>query len=101
MLSANGVPDHAVGTFPNFNNPSSISEQSVEVTFPLNPEIVDESGIATQVVAYCTNGVKFEVVTAGTCTDGGDCSPSCNGGAWRMEAVGSNSFNFGKEPDEK
>ena len=97
LLSANGIPDHEVGTFPNANNPSAISEQTVEVSFPLEPEVVAEEGTATRIVAYCLNGVKFEVGTAGTCSDGGDCDPTGNGGQWRMEAVGDNSFDFGED----
>ena len=97
LLVANGLPDHEVGTFPNANNPSAISEQTVEVSFPLNPEIIDDAGTPTRTVAYCINGVKFEVGTAGTCTDEGDCSAIGNGGQWSMEAVGANSFDFGED----
>lgn len=96
-LVANGIPDHVVGTFPNPNNPSAISEQSVTVEFPLLPSIANETGSPTRIVAYAINGVKFEVGTAGTCNDGGSCSAIGNGGTWRMEAVGSNSFNFGND----
>jgi hypothetical protein len=96
-LVANGIPDHIVGTFPNANNPTAISEQSVAVDFPLFPIISNEAGTPTQVVAYAINGVKFEVGTAGTCTDAGDCSPIGNGGAWSMEAVGESSFDFGND----
>ena len=96
-LMANGVPDHSVGTFPNPENPNTISAQNVAVDFPLHPEIASESGIATRIVAYALNGVKFEVGTAGTCTNAGDCSPAGNGGAWSMEAVGEASFDFGED----
>jgi hypothetical protein len=96
-LSANGLPDHEVGTFPNANNPTGISAQTVEVSFPLEPEIASETGTPAQVVAYCLNGVKFEVGTAGTCTDAGACAPIGNGGSWSMEAVGANSFDFGND----
>lgn len=96
-LTANGVPDHEVGTFPNANNPTAISEQTVEVSFPLNPEVIHDSGSETRTVAYCLNGVKFEVNTAGTCDDSGDCSAIGNDGQWRMEAVGENAFDFGED----
>ena len=96
-LSANGLPDHEVGTFPNANNPSAISAQTVEVTFPLDPSVIHEQGMHAMVVAYILNGVKVEVDTAGTCTDDGDCSPIGNGGEWNMEAVGENSFDFGND----
>ncbi len=32
ILTANGIPDHDVGTFPNINNPNTISEQSIQET---------------------------------------------------------------------
>ena len=96
-LVANGVPDHSVGTFPNPECPNTISAQNVAVDFPLNPVLVSENGIATRIVAYALNGVKFEVGTAGTCTDAGDCSAIGNGGAWSMEAVGESSFDFGED----
>ncbi|MEM9457326.1 MAG: YHYH protein [Myxococcota bacterium] len=96
-LSANGLPDHEVGTFPNPANPNAISAQTVEIDFPLFPEIISEAGSFAMIVAYCLNGVKFEVGTGGTCNDAGECSPMGNGGQWRMEAVGPNSFDFGND----
>ena len=32
ILSGNGIPNHEVGTFPNPNNPNTISEQNVNET---------------------------------------------------------------------
>ena len=40
ILSGNGIPNHEVGTFPNANNPNSISEQNVNEVFSLCPTIV-------------------------------------------------------------
>jgi len=37
VLAANGVPDHAVGTFPNAGHPNTIVAQSVSATFKLTP----------------------------------------------------------------
>ena len=96
-LSANGVPNHEVGTFPNPNNPNTISAQQVEIDFPLAPMITHEEGVETQVVAFALNGVKVEVGTAGTCNDGGDCDAIGNGGQWRMEALGTGVFDFGTD----
>ncbi len=45
LLSANGIPDHQVGTFPNANNPNTISEQSVSASFTLTPT---ETGTTTE-----------------------------------------------------
>jgi hypothetical protein len=96
-LAANGLPDHEVGTFPNANNPNAITAQTVARTFPMAPAIVSATGTPTNNVAYCLNGVKFEVGTAGTCTDAGQCNAIGNGGAWHMEAVGAGSFDFGND----
>jgi hypothetical protein len=96
-LLANGLPDHEVGTFPNSENPNTITAQTVDVDFPLSPALASDQGTPTQVVAYALNGVKFEVGTAGTCNDTGDCSAIGNGGTWRMEAVGENGFDFGND----
>ena len=44
ILSGNGIPNHEVGTFPNSNNPNTITEQNVNKQFTLCPEIISESG---------------------------------------------------------
>lgn len=44
ILSGNGIPNHEVGTFPNPNNPNTISEQNVNQTFSLCPALVSETG---------------------------------------------------------
>ena len=41
-LTANGVPDHAVGTFPNAGNPHTISEAEVAISYPLAPVLTDK-----------------------------------------------------------
>ena len=33
ILTGNGIPNHEVGTFPNSNNPNTISEQNVNMSF--------------------------------------------------------------------
>ena len=37
-LSANGIPDHLVGQFPNRGNPHQISTQKVKLSVPANPQ---------------------------------------------------------------
>lgn len=101
-LSANGVPDHDVGTFPNSANPSAISVQAVTASFSLTPT---EAGSATTLggpqgaVGYVMNGVKIDPATAGTCNDAGDnCSLAGSSvGSWRIEALGQSSFDFGED----
>ncbi len=96
ILSANGIPDHAVGTFPNSNNPNTISAQSVSATYTLSPAVVSSTGSAAQIVGYALNGVKFDPGTGGTCDNSGaSCSLIGGSGTWRIEALGQSSFNFG------
>ncbi len=96
-LIANGVPDHEVGTFPNPSNPNTITEQVVEVDFPLYPELASDPAEERQVVAYALNGVKVEVGTGGSCDDAGDCSHIDPTRGWRMEASGEAGFDFGTD----
>lgn len=98
-LTANGIPDHDVGSFPNVNNPNVITAQNVTASMPLTPvnaNTVSKIGI----VGYAFNGVKFDPSTAGTCTVSGNtssCSLIGNTGSWNIEALGQSSFNFGTD----
>ena len=96
-LTANGIPDHEVGTFT--RNP--IAEQNISASLPLTPVLTDtatELGGPRGVLAYALNGVKFDPGTAGTCNDSGDdCSTRGGTGIWSLEALGENSFNFGED----
>jgi hypothetical protein len=101
LLTANGIPDHDVGTFPNANNPNTISEQSVSASFTITPT---ESATTTElggpggVIGFVLNGVKIDAGTAGTCNDSGSsCSLAGNVGNWSIEALGQTSFNFGDD----
>ncbi|XQW86344.1 YHYH protein [Thalassotalea piscium] len=100
-LSANGIPDHDVGTFPNSNNPNTISEQSINASFTLSPV---ETSAATQLggprgtTGFVLNGVKIDAGTGGSCDDSGDnCSLIGNEGSWHIEALGQTSFDFGTD----
>ena len=100
-LVANGIPDHAVGAFPNPGNPNIITEQSVNASMPISPA---ESDTATQLggprgyVGYVLNGVKIDASTAGTCNDfGASCSLIGNAGNWNIEALGQSHFDFGED----
>ena len=101
QLSANGIPDHDVGTFPNPGNPNTISEQTVEASFTLSPELTQSSselGGPAGSVGYVLNGVKIDANTAGSCDDtGNSCSLIQNDFGWNIEALGQSSFNFGTD----
>lgn len=101
LLSANGIPDHEVGEFPNAHNPNTIAEQSVSANLNLSPV---ESATATTLGGpsgangYVLNGVKIDANTAGSCDDSGNnCSLIGNTGNWHIEALGQTSFNFGTD----
>jgi hypothetical protein len=100
-LAANGVPDHAVGTFPNNNNPNTITEQDVADSFTLEPletQTATTLGGPAGTTGYVLNGVKIDANTAGSCDDTGDnCSLIGNTGNWHIEALGHNSFDFGTD----
>ena len=98
VLSANGLPDHVVGTFPNADNPNRISAQTVAASATLSPAVVSTAGAAATVVGYALNGVKFDPNTGGTCDNAGtSCSLIGGSGNWRMEALGQTSFKFGTD----
>jgi hypothetical protein len=100
-LTANGIPDHDVGTFPNANNPNTITEQSVSASYTLEPAastLASVLGGPRGATGYVLNGVKIDASTAGTCDDSGSsCSLAGNVGNWNIEALGQNAFNFGTD----
>ena len=99
VLSANGLPDHAVGTFPNANNPNTITAQSVSASYSLSPTATsNSSNTGMLATGYLLNGVKIDPGTAGSCNDSGSsCSLIGNSGSWSIEALGQKYFNFGTD----
>ncbi len=101
LLTANGIPDHAVGTFPNEGNPNTISEQVGSASFTLLPTATNtatELGGPRGSTGYVLNGVKIDASTAGSCDDSGtNCSLIDNSGGWSIEALTQSSFNFGTD----
>ena len=101
ILNGNGIPNHEVGTFPNSNNPNSISAQNVSKSFTLCPSIIYESGLEVvgpaMAIAYALNSVKFDPATAGRCNDAGECSLARGEGNWNIEALGHDTFDFGDD----
>lgn len=88
-MSANGIPDHVTGTFPNPNNPPSIKAQTVHFGTSLNPAITSSTGTAVaHVVGFANNGVKFDPATAETYQ---------NAGVWNIEALGQTFMAFGTD----
>lgn len=103
-LVANGIPDHAVGTFPNKGNPNRIAVQSIETSMPTAPILTGQAtfvGGPGGAMVYAMNGVKFDPGTAGACDgDAGapeDCDLGRGTGPWRIEALGQDVFDFGED----
>ena len=100
-LTANGLPGHAVGTFPNSGNPNTITQQTVSASLTMTPEATNSAttlGGPAGVTGYVLNGVKIDAGTAGSCDDSGtSCSLIDNSGGWSIEALGQSHFNFGTD----
>ena len=73
-LTANGLPDHAVGTFPNNDNPNTIAAQNISASVTLTPtatSVVTPRVGAMDKPGIALNGIAFDPGTAGTCSDTG------------------------------
>jgi hypothetical protein len=101
-LTANGLPNHAVGTFPNAGNPNTITAQTISFSATLTPvkgTINSTIGGPGGKNVYTLAGVKFDPGTAGTCPSNLTAISQCNlangTDTWRVEALGQTTFNFG------
>lgn len=101
LLTANGLPDHPVGEFPNPANPNTIAEQSVSASYTLTPQLTDSAtqlGGPAGTVGFILNGIKIDAGTGGSCNDTGDtCSLGGNVGSWSIEALTQSYFDFGTD----
>jgi hypothetical protein len=100
VLTANGLPDHPVGTFPNTNDPNTISAQPVSFSATLTPTVASSATAGSEsTLSYALNGVKFDPATAGTCPTGATATSNCSligdSGDWSIEAIGQSVFDFG------
>lgn len=93
-LTANGIPDHSPGAFPNPGNPNRIAAQTVNVTLPLKP-VAETKAWLVKIAGYALNGIKFDPGTAESCTDNCGNGGRGPGGMWRVEALGQKFFDFG------
>lgn len=103
-LAGNGLPNHAVGTFPNSGNPNTISAQSVSASRTLTPSLSGSNltvGGPSGNFAYALNSVKFDPATAGACpgtaTSAANCNLAQSTDVWRIEALGQDVFDFGED----
>jgi hypothetical protein len=65
IITANGLPDHATGAFPNRDNPNKISAQKYRYTMPAKPTVaVKATPLVRQPFGIAVNGVLFDPGTA-------------------------------------
>ena len=101
QVTANGMPDHATGRFPNRGNPNVIAEQSYAFRMPLDPAPpagpIEEASQVRRDRGYlfgiAVNGVVFEPATGLNWTAEGLRRGGRPGG-WVHEAIGG-SIDFG------
>ena len=100
-LTANGLPDHAVGTFPNNDNPNTIAVQNISASVTVTPtatSVVTPRVGAMDKPGVALNGIAFDPGTAGTCSDAGTCQQGGQAvGAWSLEALGQTFFKWGTD----
>lgn len=78
-ISANALPNHETGEFPNAGNPNAISAQDAEWIFPTD-QVLTETATSVLTPGVAVNGVKFEPGTA----ERTECS---TGEVYRVEAL--------------
>jgi hypothetical protein len=104
MLTANALPNHAVGAFPNAGNPNTIAARTITFSATLTPT----TGTGNRPIGgpggtnvYSLAGVKFDPGTGGSCPSTMTATSQCNLGngtdIWRLEALGQTTFDFGTD----
>ncbi|MEO0826620.1 MAG: YHYH protein [Cyanobacteria bacterium J06635_15] len=89
VVTANGIPQHATGSFPNNNNPNRISGQSYTFSMPANPTVANQ-------ITPLTLG-KFGIALNGVPFDPGVAEFWHNDPNWQYEALAqtANAHNLG------
>jgi YHYH protein len=88
IITANGLPDHATGPFPNRDNPHAVRAQSYRYTMPLRPTVnATATPLPRQPFGIALNGVLFDPGTAEYWQNDRDSG-------WRYDALGS-AFSLG------
>jgi hypothetical protein len=88
VITANGLPDHLTGRFPNGDNPNGITAQHYRFTMPARPVAAAQpTPLRRQPFGIAVNGVLFDPGTAEYWHDDHDS-------AWRYDAKGG-AFSLG------
>jgi hypothetical protein len=94
---SNGLPDHETGVFPNSGNPNSISEQDIEKTFTLEPELADDITFSGGMeFGIAVNGILFEPLTGEYWNDDRDSGWNLE---WSTNELGFDFNNAHVQPD--
>ena len=65
VIRANGLPDHAMGQFPNAHNPNSASAQNYVYRVPVHPQVAARATpVGMQNFGIAINGVTFDPAAA-------------------------------------
>ncbi len=65
VIRANGLPDHAMGQFPNAHNPNTASGQNYTFRVPLHPQVAAKATpVGMQNFGIAINGVVFDPAAA-------------------------------------
>lgn len=99
LLVSNGIPDHAIGKFPNPGNPNSITVQSFSYAVAVDPVARTGSGVRVKDSGFALNGIPFDPGTAERCPDSATDAQACRAheGEWSIEALGQSIFDFGTD----
>lgn len=91
-ITANGIPDHETGDFPNRDNPNRIREQEVRFQVPLAPRIPGAvRPVRPHLFGVALNGVKFDPGTA-------EFWRGLRGSEWNEEAIVDGKGKLGIDP---
>lgn len=93
VITANGIPGHDTGDFPNGSNPNAIRAQSRTIRLPTKPTIATEPVAARPEFGIALNGVIFDSSTGEFWTPERDRAFG-GGSDWNYEAIGG-SVNLG------
>jgi hypothetical protein len=85
-INGTGVPDHAVGAFPNSGNPNAIKAVTVNTSYSLTPALAASTTAIAHKVGYLNNSVAIDPSTAESYQ---------NAGVWKIEALNQTYFAFG------
>lgn len=87
IVRANGLPTHAVGKFPNQDNPNAMRAQNHEIRLPLVPRLGEKPTEARPEFGIALNGVIFDSGTGEFWTAESDRTFG-GGSPWNYEALG-------------